>query len=91
MPIGLVRDRKSLYDNHQVVALGYDEVDDTHARIQIYDPNCPGNEATIDLQFQAGMLDGRESCGGSLPLRGFFVERYRAKRLDWVSEESLEQ
>lgn len=91
MPIGLVRERRSLYDNHQVVALGYDEMDDTHGRIEIYDPNCPGNESTIDLQFQVDMLDGRESCGGSVPLRGFFVERYRARLPDWVSEESLEK
>jgi len=89
MPIGLVRDRKNLYDNHQVVALGYDEVDDTHARIRIYDPNCPGGESTIELHFQADALDGRESCGGSVPLRGFFVERYRAKLPNWFSEESL--
>jgi hypothetical protein len=74
--IGLTRVTKRVYDNHQVLAIGYREVDKTRATIIIYDPNCPDSESTIDIEFEEQQLNGRESCGGDAPLRGFFCESY---------------
>jgi hypothetical protein len=74
--IGLTRVTKRVYDNHQVLAIGYREVDGTRATIIIYDPNCPDSESTIDIEFEEQQLNGRESCGGDAPLRGFFCESY---------------
>ena len=77
--IGLMRDAKNVYDNHQVLVIGYDEVDETHDTLTLYDPNCPGQESTIRIEFGEQLLDGRESCGAEAPppLRGFFCEAYK--------------
>jgi hypothetical protein len=74
--IGLTRVTKRVYDNHQVLAIGYSEVDETRVMITVYDPNCPDSESTIDIVFEEQQLNGRESCGGDAPLRGFFCESY---------------
>ncbi|NLE45002.1 MAG: hypothetical protein GX620_09805 [Chloroflexi bacterium] len=76
-PIGLVRDRKNVFDNHQVLVFGYDELDHEHVILQVYDPNCPGRLSTISLEFGKQELLGRESCGADSALRGFFCESYR--------------
>ena len=77
VPIGLVRDTKNVYDNHQVLAIGYDETDETRTTIYLYDPNCPDMESTISIEFGEQLLDGRERCPASAPLRGFFGEAYK--------------
>jgi len=77
VPIGLVRAAKRVYDNHQVLAIGYEETGEAHGTIYVYDPNCPDRESTIDIQFGPQTFDGQESCGGGPPLRGFFCEAYR--------------
>lgn len=76
VPIGLVRDTKHVYDNHQVLATGYDQADGTHGTIYLYDPNCPDQESTIRVEFGPLLLNGQESCGALAPLRGFFCETY---------------
>ncbi|MDY6876741.1 MAG: hypothetical protein SWK90_11145 [Chloroflexota bacterium] len=76
VPIGLVRDAKNVYENHQVLAIGYDEADEAHGRIYLYDPNCPGQVSTISIEFGEQLLDGQETCGAIAPLRGFFCESY---------------
>jgi hypothetical protein len=77
IPIGLVRETKRVYDNHQVLAIGYDEHEDgSHAKIHVYDPNCPDRETAIHVEFGPGTLDGRETCSESPSLRGFFCEAY---------------
>ena len=75
VPIGLVRAAKNIYDNHQVLAIGYDVLDQTHVTLHLYDPNCPNIKSTIHIQFGERALEGRESCGETAPLRGFFCER----------------
>jgi hypothetical protein len=78
VPIGLVRDVRELFQNHQVLALGYEEADPAHGTIFVYDPNCPGKEAQIQLTFGERALEGLESCWpGGPPVRGFFCEAYR--------------
>jgi hypothetical protein len=76
VPIGLVRDTKHVYDNHQVLAIAYDEVDESHITIHVYDPNCPDQASAIHVEFRARVLDGQEACSESSPLRGFFCETY---------------
>ena len=75
--IGLVRATTNLYDNHQVMAIGYDEADDSQGTICLYDPNCPDKESSIQFRFCEHRLDGEEDCGTGEPLRGFFCEAYR--------------
>ena len=78
VPIGLVRGVKEMFQNHQVLALGYEEVDAVHGVIYVYDPNCPANESLIHLTFGERALEGRESCApNGPPVRGFFCETYR--------------
>jgi hypothetical protein len=76
VPIGLVRDTQNIFDNHQVLAIDYGETDTAHGVIYLYDPNCPDEVSTIELEFGEQMLDGQESCGAPAPLRGFFCEAY---------------
>jgi len=76
VPIGLVRETQNVYDNHQVLAIGYEEVDEAHGTIHLYDPNCPDRKTFIRFEFGNQLLDGREDCGASAPLRGFFCETY---------------
>ena len=76
VPIGLVRATKNVYDNHQVLAIGYDVLDQTRVTLHLYDPNCPDIKSTIQIRFGEQSLEGRESCGEAALLRGFFCERY---------------
>ena len=76
IPLGLVRDSTSVFDNHQVLAIGYDEEDEDHGTIYLYDPNCPGRQSTIRFSFVGTVLAAEESCPGTQPLRGFFCEDY---------------
>ena len=40
------------------------------------DPNCPDAVSTASVQFGEQSLDGQESCGAAVALRGFFCEAY---------------
>ena len=80
VPLGLVRDSTYVFDNHQVLATGYDQESDGHGTIHVYDPNCPDVESTIRLTFDQERSVFEESCTASTPLRGFFCETY--SRLD---------
>jgi hypothetical protein len=76
VPLGLVRDSTSVFDNHQVLAIGYDEEDRDHGIIHVYDPNCPRQRSTIRVGFGGTVLQAEESCPGAQALRGFFCEEY---------------
>lgn len=77
IPLGLVRDTENVYYNHQVLAIGYDKMDEAHGTIYLYDPNCPDKESSISIEFGQRLLDGRESCNAPAPLRGFYCEGYK--------------
>jgi hypothetical protein len=76
VPIVLVRDTDSVLDYHQVLAIGYDEADEVHSTIYLYDPNCPDKVSTIHIEFGEQVLHGQEGCDPSMVLRGFFCEVY---------------
>ena len=76
VPIGLTRATRNVFENHQVLAVGYKETDNVHGTIFVYDPNCPDTESSIHLEFGLQALNGRESCRTEAPLRGFFCETY---------------
>jgi hypothetical protein len=76
VPLMLVRDTAHAFENHQVLATGYEQFDQNHNLIYLYDPNCPGIESTIDFEFGAEQLRAQESCSAGHPLLGFFCETY---------------
>jgi hypothetical protein len=77
IPIGLIRDTENVFDDHQVLAIGYEGTFVNNGKIFLYDPNCPGKESTICLKVSDHMLIGEESCGESSNLRGFFCEDHK--------------
>ncbi len=77
VPIGLVRETSNVFDNHQVLAIGYEERGKDQAALFVYDPNCPNQVSAISLTFGERMLHGQQSCGDAPPLRGFFCQTYK--------------
>lgn len=77
-PMMLIGSSVSPFNNHQVLAYGYDDPDDGTGTIFIYDMNCPDNENTIRLDFRGEILQAEESCPSTPrgPLRGFFCNNY---------------
>lgn len=62
--------------NHQVIATGYEETEDGHLRIRLYDPNHPGIEPELIVpeHWYPGAVMAQTT---GEPLRGFFVMPYR--------------
>jgi hypothetical protein len=61
-------------DNHQVLAIGYDyDKAVKKLAIQVYDPNRPGEDGTLSMNFGLpdSNIEATDSCGQRL--RGFFV------------------
>jgi len=79
VPLMLVRDTKDAFENHQVLATGYEPTGTNQGVIYLYDPNCPDRESTIDVDLSGSQLDAEESCAADHPLRGFFCQRYAPK------------
>jgi len=77
-PICLVGSSRSPFDNHQVLATGYDDHPDGTSTVYVYDMNSPGREQTILLDFRGPELRATESVPNSHrgALRGFFCEIY---------------
>jgi hypothetical protein len=77
VPLGLVRHTTSVFENHQVLAIGY-EAGESEGTIWLYEPNYPDREPTIHLEFdaQARLIRLDESHTPSPGLRGFFCEVY---------------
>ena len=79
VPLGLVRDTAYVFDNHQVLATGY-EASGSQATIYLYDPNYPDRESTISLEFDERLRSVVENRVASPALRGFFCEAYSFTR-----------
>lgn len=77
-PLMLIGSSASPFNNHQVLAYGYDEPENGTGTIYIYDMNCPDQENTLKLDFRQEMLVAEESCPQAPrgPLRGFFCDVY---------------
>jgi hypothetical protein len=76
VPLGLVRDTKNVFENHQVLAIGYEQESERQGTVFAYDPNCPGVESTIQFTFDGERSVFQESCRAATALRGFFGETY---------------
>lgn len=78
-PISLVGSSTSPFNNHQVLAYGYEEPAAGRGVIYLYDMNCPDTETTIALDFTQNVLQAQESCANAKrgPLRGFFCNIYQ--------------
>jgi hypothetical protein len=78
-PMMLIGSSASPFNNHQVLAYGYDDPDDGTATMFVYDMNCPGRENRIALDFRGSILQAKETCADERrgPLRGFFCNSYR--------------
>jgi hypothetical protein len=83
VPLMLVRDTPDPFENHQVLAIDYDDGETPNqVTIYLYDPNYPydpqetGKESTIVLEFDERLRSVRESRVERPVLRGFFREAY---------------
>jgi hypothetical protein len=77
-PLCLIGSSTSPFNNHQVLAVGYDDHGDNTGVIYVYDMNAPGKEQTISLDMRGHELVAVESVPNAErgPLRAFFCERY---------------
>ncbi|MEN9935169.1 MAG: hypothetical protein RLZZ387_1748 [Chloroflexota bacterium] len=77
-PIMLVGSSASPFNNHQILAYGYDDPGGGTGTIFVYDMNCPDRENSITLDFRGAILQARETCADARrgPLRGFFCNVY---------------
>jgi hypothetical protein len=77
-PLCLIGTSVSPFNNHQVLATGYDDHDDGTGVIFVYDMNDPGKEQTITLDMRGEILAAVESVPNADrgPLRAFFCEHY---------------
>lgn len=85
-PIALIFDSWNIFDNHQVVAYGYDGDPETGlAHLHIYDNNNPDIEARIEFTFTGSQLEGAMQSSDGQPLqdyqtlKGFFHSKYTPK------------
>ena len=78
-PLGLVGATRDPFNNHQVLACGYEEKS-TSGTIHLYDMNCPGRTSHIHVGLERGALVSldAETCASRNRgrLMGFFCERY---------------
>ena len=77
-PICLIGSSTSPFNNHQVLAYGYDEGQNGTGTIYVYDMNGPNREQTIHIDLSGRILQAIESCPNPQrgALRGFFAEAY---------------
>ncbi|WP_322512793.1 hypothetical protein [Chloroflexus sp.] len=80
-PICLIGSSRSPFDNHQVLAIGYDQTGSDIGVISVYDMNSPGRAQTITLDMRGRELEAVETSPSPARgrLRGFFVEQYTPK------------
>jgi len=73
--LGLVSEARDPFQDHQVLAYGYEATGRSGGRIYVYD--SPDAEQTIDVDWSGEPLRVAESCDRGVPTRGFFCEAYR--------------
>jgi hypothetical protein len=87
-PLCLIGSSASPFNNHQVLAYGYDDHGDDTGVINVYDMNAPGREQTITLDMRGHALAAVESVPNAErgPLQAFFCERYAPAALPTLPE-----
>ena len=78
MPLGLVS-TASLFESHQVVAVGYDDSVASGIRIFLYDCRNPDQTATLTVAAQGPSCTLDVDGQASETWRAFFVERYSTR------------
>ncbi|NTV62139.1 MAG: BtrH N-terminal domain-containing protein [Oscillochloris sp.] len=88
-PLCLIGSSLSPFNNHQVLATGYDDQGDQRGVIYVYDMNDPGKDQTIALDMRGSALAAIESVPNHErgPLQAFFCERYTPVELPVLPEE----
>jgi hypothetical protein len=77
-PIGLIYgDKPALWEQHQVLAIGYSDDGPGRGELRIWDNNDGREEKSMSLDFTGDELQAE---GRHTNLKGFFHERYAAKR-----------
>ncbi len=78
-PISLIGETRDPFNNHQVLAYGYEDLGNGSGTLYVYDMNCPGRENSIKLDFTGPALAAVESCASDVrgTLRGFFCNAYQ--------------
>jgi hypothetical protein len=81
VPIGIIGNADNPTDNHQALAIGYDEQPDGSACLFVYDNNRPNKEAVLRWNTRDPSVPFSYTCGASdncgFPVfRGFFCEAY---------------
>jgi hypothetical protein len=65
-------------DQHQVLAIGYRQIGEQEARLQIWDNNLKQKTTTLSINFDKSKLE--VSGFGARKIRGIFAEDYSAQR-----------
>lgn len=91
VPLAIIGTTMNPMQNHQVLAVGYDDPHDGTGTIFVYDMNCPGAEQSIQLDFRGLLLFAVETCPNNRrgALRGFICVEYTPAKppivTDWMS------
>jgi hypothetical protein len=85
-PLFLIGEQWDPLQDHQVLAFGYEQSSDRRTdKIFVYEPNCPGCEQLIELDFTGSInnkLQSPDACtfknnqDPDIALRGFFCAQY---------------
>ncbi len=75
-PIGLVyaNPGQPLWENHQVLAIGYRETSPTTIEIPIYDPNFPMNDQVF-IRAERGSVEGTDDAGEDIRVGSLRCQR----------------
>ena len=80
-PIGLIYSGRSVWDQHQILAYGYEDHGDGTGQLSVYDSNAPHQvadpfDSLITLDFRGSTLAATSPSDGSDMLMGFFCSNY---------------
>lgn len=76
-PVGLIHENKPLWEQHQVLAIGYTDDGAGQGTLRIWDNEDGPQEDAIDLDFRGNEL---QVIGRYSTVKGFFHERYSPQR-----------
>jgi PASTA domain len=80
-PIGLIYSGRSVWDQHQVLAYGYEDMGDGTGLVRVYDSNVPHQygdttDSIMTLDFRGSSLVATSPSDGPGTVCGFFCSNY---------------